>query len=150
AYRQTFNPACTAQLQSGIATLGAGDTPASVDAMSSIIAPPASATPIPVPQLRPSAQGEDPETLADRVGGPPPPARQVVNSMSRTENGIRIGGAEYYESILRQQAAPASKGRAETGGAEPPDPADVLTQPTQSGPSPDHPGQGPRGGESPL
>jgi hypothetical protein len=110
-YRDTYEPACAAQLKTGIAALVARyrallptrNRPAAVSQIRRFV---------PVPQARPPAS-EDPETLANAAGGfriepvTPGSAAVVADAAPRT---VRMVGAAYYAELfdlakVRQQQA---------------------------------------------
>jgi hypothetical protein len=104
-YRENFNQACAAPLQTTVASLTAQATrPAAATASGGPAAP---KTPLPIPLPRPNPF-EDPETLANAMGDLELRSLAVAKAPSVTPNGIRVVGAGYYNLILEQQQADAA------------------------------------------
>jgi hypothetical protein len=117
-YRQAFNPACAVELKEGIAALSAryasfGSRQGIQDGgdfgFAPTIEPPRPAGP-PMPNLRPAAIGEDPETAIARAGdftiGPYIPPDQRPTGAMVSASGMRQVGASYYAELFDPNAPP--------------------------------------------
>ncbi len=105
AYRSSFNAACAAQLQDGVASLSTAwaNRPGTTTAAGTTVAAVAPKDPVPTPVLR-GARLEDPETLANFRGDIQPAPVLFASAPGNTRNGIRVVGAGYYNTMLDQIA----------------------------------------------
>lgn len=116
AYRQAFNPQCAQELTDGIAALGQrylaenphllrdrNEPRTAITVTSSRPAGP------PMPNLRPTSLGEDPETAANRAGqlaiAPYVPGSERDSTVVAS-NGMRQVGAAYYAEIFDPDGQP--------------------------------------------
>jgi hypothetical protein len=99
------------ELQSGVATLAStaitsskSTTPAAgaSGANGTATATTLSGPVIPIPQTKPM-RFEDPETVADAIGGLKPTQTQALVASNTSWRGIRVVGADYFNQILDQQ-----------------------------------------------
>ncbi len=110
AYRSAFNPYCAKELTDGITALGDRYLAANPELLRDRNTPQTAITVTssrpagpPMPNLRPNALGEDPETSANRAGqlavAPYLPADQR-DSVIVTAAGLRQVGSSYYAEIF--------------------------------------------------
>lgn len=105
-FREAYIPACHAQLKQGIAALQSRYR----DAVESLPSPDPDATvkrltAYPLPRLRPTDVGEDPETIASRFGSLA--LADMKRGAAAQHSPVRRVGDEYYAQIYDPDAPPA-------------------------------------------
>ncbi len=107
-YRKTYNPVCVAQLQDGIESLKQRYTAALQD--KNPLPRQSASLVVPIPTPRPTLS-EDPETLADTLGGlSPAKLRTVAAAKADTPTVVRQVGPEWYADLY-SLTKPADDGR---------------------------------------
>jgi hypothetical protein len=102
-FREAYIPACHAQLKDGAAALAIRY----LDAVSSLSTSTSKVTArlsvYPLPKLRPASAGEDPETIANRVGDL---ELGAVRTIAATDNTVRYVGEAYYAELYDLDGLP--------------------------------------------